>query len=119
MNVHVGEILSPGPAVSVKQEIGEQIQTESVQNFQESHQQSSIYNNEDNEQQIECTTESHENDIRAFLSKCVFCNNTFISVDDLKLLECLHTICTRCMVMKRNNQNTSMDTEVFGECHTC
>ncbi|XP_033218838.1 E3 ubiquitin-protein ligase TRIM33 isoform X2 [Belonocnema kinseyi] len=110
-----GENLTPGTGVSVKEEIGDQLQTVSEQNVQESQQQSSYNNEEDHEQQIECTTESHESDIRAFLSKCVFCNKTFASTDDLKLLECLHTICITCVADKCNDQNTSVDTEVLVE----
>ena len=114
-----GESLTPASGVSVKEEIAETLQTVTEQNVHESQQQSSYNNEEDSEQQIECTTESQESDIRAFLSKCVFCNKTFASTDDLKLLECLHTICVTCVADKCNDQNTSVETEVLGMCQLC
>lgn len=107
--------LTPGPPVSVKEEIADQLPTVTEQNVPITEQQSSYTSELDNDQQIECTTESHESDIRALLAKCVFCNKTFTSTDNLKLLECLHTICSTCVAEKCNDHNTSVDTEVLGK----
>ncbi|KYN01662.1 PREDICTED: E3 ubiquitin-protein ligase TRIM33 isoform X2 [Cyphomyrmex costatus] len=77
-----------------------------------------------NDQRIECTTESQESEIRAFLSKCVFCNKVFTMGDDPKLLECLHAACTMCVNNKISDHNTSVDMDILLEsnvimCHVC
>ncbi|XP_051157508.1 E3 ubiquitin-protein ligase TRIM33-like isoform X2 [Leptopilina boulardi] len=116
--------LTPGPSVTVKEEISDQLSTVSEQNVTITEQQTSCTSELDNDQQIECTTEGHGNDIRALLAKCVVCNKTFTSNDNLKLLECLHTICSACVAEKCNDHNTSVDTEVLLEsnhvvCTSC
>lgn len=111
--------LTPGPTVSVKEEISEQLTTVNEQTVSIAEQQTSCTSELiDNDQQIECTTEGHESDIRALLAKCVVCNKTFTSTDNLKLLECLHTICSACVNEKTHNEhNTSVDTEVLCKFH--
>lgn len=70
-------------------------------------------NDEDSEQQIECTTESQENEIRLSLSKCVFCNKSFTAEDEPKLLECLHAVCSGCINTKLSEHDPSVDVDVM------
>ncbi|KAL0113294.1 hypothetical protein PUN28_012447 [Cardiocondyla obscurior] len=97
----------------------------SKQDTQQSQVQDAICNDEEcNDQRIECTTESQESEIRAFLSKCVFCSKVFTMGDNPKLLECLHAACTGCVNNKISDHNTSVDVDVLLEsnvitCHVC
>ncbi|XP_012224191.1 E3 ubiquitin-protein ligase TRIM33 [Linepithema humile] len=114
--------LSASP-VTVKEEPPEQ--NTSKQNTQQSQMQDAVCVEEEcNDQRIECTTESQESEMRAFLSKCVFCNKVFTLGDDPKLLECLHAACTACVSTKLSDPNTSVDVDVLLEsnvimCHIC
>lgn len=84
------------------------------QDTQQSQVQDAICVEEEcSDQRIECTTEGQESEIRAFLSKCVFCNKVFTMGDDPKLLECLHAACTLCVNNKISDRNTSVDVDVL------
>lgn len=99
-------------AVAVKEEPTEQ--NGSKQDTQQSQVQDAICIEEEcNDQRIECTTESQESEIRAFLSKCVFCSKVFTMDDNPKLLECLHAACTICVNNKISDHNTSVDIDVL------
>ncbi|XP_071645603.1 E3 ubiquitin-protein ligase TRIM33 isoform X1 [Temnothorax longispinosus] len=110
------------PAV-VKEEPVEQ--NSSKQDTQQPQVQDAVCIEEEcNDQRIECTTEGQESEIRAVLSKCVFCNKTFTMGDNPKLLECLHAACTICVNNKISDHNTSVDVDVLLEsnvlmCHVC
>ncbi|KAL6268152.1 hypothetical protein P5V15_001245 [Pogonomyrmex californicus] len=112
------------PALSVvKEEPTEP--NNSKQDTQQSQVQDAICIEEEcNDQRIECTTESQESEIRAFLSKCIFCNKMFTLGDDPKLLECLHAACAICINNKISDHNTSVDVDILLEsnmimCHVC
>lgn len=97
--------------VTVKEEPSEQ--NSSRQDTQQSQMQDVCAEEEcTSDQRIECTTESQESEIRAFLSKCVFCSKIFTSGDDPKLLECLHAACTTC-VNDKLSDHTSVDVDVL------
>lgn len=64
-------------------------------------------------QNIECTTEGQESEIRVFLSKCIFCSKIFTDGDESKLLECLHAACTTCVSNKLSDHNASVDVDVL------
>lgn len=99
--------------VTVKEEPTEQNGT-SKQDSQQSQTQDAIcIDDECGDQRIECTTESQESEIRAFLSKCVFCSKVFVLGDDPKLLECLHAACAACVTNKLSEHNTSVDVDVL------
>lgn len=102
--------LPPLPVI-VKEEPSEQ-NGNSKQDSQQS-QDAICIDEECGDQRIECTTESQESEIRAFLSKCVFCNKVFVLGDDPKLLECLHAACTACVTNKLSDHNTSVDVDVL------
>lgn len=61
------------------------------------------------------TPESRDNEVRTFISKCVFCSKTFTYDDDAKLLECLHAACASCVRSKLSDQNVYVDSEVVLE----
>lgn len=108
--------LSASP-VTVKEEPPEQ--NTSKQSTQQSQMQDAIsVEEESNDQRIECTTESQESEIRAFLSKCIFCSKVFTLEDDPKLLECLHAACTTCVNTKLSDPNASVDVDVLCIYHS-
>lgn len=98
------------PAI-VKEEPAEQ--HNSKQDTQQSQLQDVCLEEECGDQRIECTTESQESEVRAFLSKCVFCSKIFTLGDEPKLLECLHAACTTCVNNKISDHNTSVDVDVL------
>ncbi|XP_043255808.1 E3 ubiquitin-protein ligase TRIM33-like isoform X2 [Colletes gigas] len=121
MESRTNEILTTGSIATVKEE--PQDQTGAKQDLQQSQVQG-VCIEEECEQRIECTTESQENETRAFLSKCVFCGKTFAFGDDPKLLECLHAACCACVNSKLSDHNTSVDVDVLLEsnvvaCQIC
>ncbi|XP_076646892.1 E3 ubiquitin-protein ligase TRIM33 isoform X2 [Halictus rubicundus] len=121
MEPRVNELLTTSPAATIKEEPVDQPGTK--QDMQQSQVQG-VCIEEECEQRIECTTESQENETRAFLSKCVFCEKAFVSGDDPKLLECLHAACTACVNSKLSDHNTSVDVDVLLEsnviaCQIC
>jgi len=100
--------------VIVKEEPIEQNGTSKQDSQQQSQTQDTICIDEEcGDQRIECTTEGQESEIRAFLSKCVFCSKVFVLGDDPKLLECLHAACTACVTNKLSDHNTSVDVDVL------
>ncbi|EZA46840.1 hypothetical protein DMN91_008822 [Ooceraea biroi] len=107
----------------VKEEPSEQ--NTSKQDTQQSQINDAICVDEEcGEFRIECTTESEESEVRAFLSKCIFCGKVFTPGDNPKLLECLHAACTTCVTNKISDHNTSVDVDVLLEsnvimCHIC
>ncbi|XP_011140304.1 E3 ubiquitin-protein ligase TRIM33 [Harpegnathos saltator] len=109
------------PAI-VKEEPAEQ--SNSKQDTQQSQLQDVCLEEECADQRIECTTESQESEMRAFLSKCIFCSKIFTLGDEPKLLECLHAACTTCVNNKLSDHNTSVDVDVLLEsnvimCQIC
>ncbi|XP_078051959.1 E3 ubiquitin-protein ligase TRIM33 [Augochlora pura] len=122
MEPRANELLTTSPAATIKEEPVDQPGAKQ-QDMQQSQVQG-VCIEEECEQRIECTTESQENETRAFLSKCVFCEKTFIAGDDPKLLECLHAACTTCVNSKLSDHNTSVDVDVLLEsnviaCQIC
>jgi len=108
----VGMSTLPILPVVLKEESTEQ--NSSKQDIQQSQVQNAICVEEDfSDQRIECTTESQESEIRAFLSKCIFCSKVFTMRDDPKLLECLHAACTICVNNKISDHNTSVDVDIL------
>lgn len=104
----------PASPVTVKEEPPEQQPSMKQNTTQQSQVQDTVCLEEEcGDQRIECTTESSETEIRAFLSKCVFCNKVFSLEDDPKLLECLHAACTTCVNNKLTDHNTSVDSDVM------
>ncbi|XP_063989414.1 E3 ubiquitin-protein ligase TRIM33 [Diachasmimorpha longicaudata] len=85
--------------------------------------QMQITTNNDDAEGSRCTPESRENEVRYFLSKCVFCNKSFTYEDEAKLLECLHAACSSCISAKLSDHNVYVDSEVVLEgsivCPTC
>ncbi|XP_029664398.1 E3 ubiquitin-protein ligase TRIM33-like isoform X2 [Formica exsecta] len=115
--------LPPLPVI-VKEEPSEQNGNSKLDSQQSQTQDAICVDEECGDQRIECTTESQESEIRAFLSKCVFCNKVFVLGDDPKLLECLHAACIACVTNKLSDHNTSVDVDVLLEsnlimCHIC
>lgn len=99
--------LPPLPVI-VKEEPSEQNGNSKQDSQQSSQTQDAVCIEEEcSDQRIECTTESQESEIRAFLSKCVFCSKVFVLGEDPKLLECLHAACTACVSNKLSDHNTS------------
>ncbi|XP_020293767.1 E3 ubiquitin-protein ligase TRIM33 isoform X2 [Pseudomyrmex gracilis] len=114
----------PASPVTVKEEPPEQPSMKQNSTQQSQVQDTVCLEEECGDQRIECTTESSETEIRAFLSKCVFCSKVFSLGDDPKLLECLHAACTTCVNNKLTDHNTSVDSDVMLEsdmimCHVC
>lgn len=68
-------------------------------------------NNDEEDADVVVCTESQEAEIRDALSKCVFCEKTFATSDEPKLLECLHASCTSC-VKNKLAENTAVDADI-------
>lgn len=108
--------MSASPVI-VKEEPSEASGNSKQDSQQQSTQDAVSVEEECGEQRIECTTEGQESEIRAFLSKCVFCSKVFVLDDAPKLLECLHAACAACVSNKLGDHNTSVDVDVLCTCN--